>query len=1050
MGPPRAPHGRALRAALAAPVSAALLLAPSVWAGPAPQAAEAAWADVAATVFQTYGKDEGLPHPLVTALAQDGEGFIWASTQGGLARWDGYRFRTYRLDPAGSSGSWIEALHADAHGRLWVIDAARGLALYDRTADRFVTVSAARSLLSAGLVRAMADDGAGGLWIGAGRDLDHFDPATGAFTASRHRDGDPQSLPYGRVEAILRGRDGALWVGGEFGLVRRDPGQAAFMPVKLGPQVSAGAPAPVRTLFEDDGGRLWIGTAGHGALALDRGAAAPRRVEAAMTGDALLQSGTIDAIAAVGEREVWLGLDGGGVVAVNETTGAVRRIRHDATQPSSLPHDEVSAMLRDRSGSLWIGGYGGLSRYTPNDDAVLTVFGGSTHRDGVTGADVNVVFPAPDGAIWLGFVGGGVDIVDPARGRIGALHASAGPAAGALPKGPVYAMAADEAGNVFIGTARGLYRVARGERRVALVPVPGRDPHGPINALLVRGREVWIAGALDGLWVIDARGAPLKAHGPFEGLDPRLAALQPGRNGDLWVGAFNGVDRIDLVTRAVDRIAPDPADPAALPSSPVSSLLIDGRGRLWVGTLGGGVAVLTGRDSRGRPRFRRIGVADGLPTLNIGKLLADSAGRVWASTDDGLAVIDPQTFVARALSRPEGVVISNYWVGSGAATRAGELVFGGEGGLTVVRPARLRAWDDHPPLVATEARVGGRPVSVERFNGAGSDAPLVVTPDANRVVVEFAALDYTAPDRNLYAFKLDGFDRDWIYRDSRHRSAGYTNLSPGRYVLRVRGANRDGVWTRRELRVPIRVMPAWYQTFWFETLAVVLALEGVLVLVQVRTVYLHQRQRTLERQIEERTRDLALSTDRLRVAVAQLEGANKRLAQQAHRDPLTGLINRRRFFELAAEQLALARRRQWACSVFMVDLDHFKQINDTFGHAGGDETLRAAAQCIVRTVREIDIVARFGGEELAVLLPETDATAARLIAERLRGALAALEIPFEGRVIRITASVGVAAWNPSEGGIEAALDRADGALYRAKLAGRDTVAAEPPLLGDEP
>jgi diguanylate cyclase (GGDEF)-like protein len=390
------------------------------------------------------------------------------------------------------------------------------------------------------------------------------------------------------------------------------------------------------------------------------------------------------------------------------------------------------------------------------------------------------------------------------------------------------------------------------------------------------------------------------------------------------------------------------------------------------------------------------------------------------------------------------VAIRNYWVGAGAVTPQGELLFGGEGGLTVVRPDRLRSWTDHPPIVVTAARIAGRPVPAGRFNGAGSNEPLVITPGANQVAVEFAALDYTAPDRNLYASKLDGFDRDWAYRDSLHRGAGYTNLPPGRYTLRVRGSNRDGAWSTPELRVPIRVAPAWYQTLWFEGAAAALALAAVLGLVQARTAYLRRGQRALERQIEDRTRDLELAADRLRMANAELEDANARLAEQAHRDPLTGLVNRRRFFEAAAEHLALARRHQRPCSVLMADLDHFKRINDTFGHAGGDEALRAAAQCVLETVREVDVVARFGGEELAALLPETDAPAAWLIAERIRGALAALEIPFEGRVIRVTASVGVAEWSPDDGGVEAALNRADLALYRVKQAGRDGVAMEPP------
>ncbi len=1033
---------------MAAVVFAVLLLAVA-GSAPAAQPARTRWADLADTAFQTYGKDQGLPHPLVTALAQDGDGFIWASTQGGLARWDGYRFRTYRLDPAAAPGGWVEALHADTRGRLWVADAAGGLSFYDRTHDRFVAMAAARRILSAGYVRSLADDGAGGLWIGAGRELDHFDPAAGALTPLVHKDSDPGSLPSGRVRVVLRGRDGRLWVGGDFGLVRRDGGSGAFIPARFPLSLSEGDLLSVRTLFEDAAGRLWIGTAGHGAFVVDRGAGSPQPIEESGPPKSRLRSETINAIAAADADEIWLAVDGGGIVAVNRTTGATRRIRHDATLPSSLPHDEVSAMLRDRAGSLWIGGYGGLSRYTPNAAAVVTVLGGSMRRNGLSASDVNAVLPTRDGRIWLGFVSGGVDILDPDGARVGALRADADRPDTALPKAAIYAMAADEAGDVFIGSMHGLYKVARGSRRVALVRVPGRDLRAPINALMIRGEDVWIAGAFDGLWVVSTTGAASTAfgRGALAGLtDPRLATLQPGQQGELWVGAFNGVDRIDLATGAVtDRILPESADPAALPNSPISSLLIDKRGRLWVGTLGGGVAVLIGRKAGGKARFHRIGLADGLPALNIGKLQLDGRGRVWASTDDGLAVVDPDTFAARALSAADGVAIRNYWVGAGAVTQQGELLFGGEGGLTVVRPERLRWWDDRPPIVVTEARVGGKIVPAGRYNGAGSNEPLVVTPGSNRVAVEFAALDYTAPDRNLYASRLDGFDRDWIYRDALHRGAGYTNLPPGPYTLRVRGSNRAGVWTTRELRVPIRVTPAWYQTLWFRVVAVALALAAVLGVVQARTAYLHRRQRALERQIEERTRDLEVSSDRLRIANAELEDANARLAGQAHRDPLTGLVNRRRFFELAADQLALARRHRRPCSVFMVDLDHFKRINDTFGHAGGDEALCAAAQCVVETVREVDIVARFGGEELVALLPETDAPAAGLIAERVRGALAALEVPYEGQIIRITASVGVAAWSPSEGGIEDALRRADLALYRVKQAGRDGVAMEPPV-----
>jgi diguanylate cyclase (GGDEF)-like protein len=199
--------------------------------------------------------------------------------------------------------------------------------------------------------------------------------------------------------------------------------------------------------------------------------------------------------------------------------------------------------------------------------------------------------------------------------------------------------------------------------------------------------------------------------------------------------------------------------------------------------------------------------------------------------------------------------------------------------------------------------------------------------------------------------------------------------------------------------------------------------------VQLRTRGLRRRRVQLEHEVAERTKALAIS--------------NAELERLAHHDPLTGLGNRRRFLEITSDLLALARRHHRPCSVMMIDLDRFKRINDSFGHGGGDETLRRAADCLVGSLRGEDAIARFGGEEFAVFLPETALATASLAAERFRLSLEALEIPYEGTVIRVTASIGVASWHEAEAGIGPALERADAALYRVKQAGRNGVGVEP-------
>jgi signal transduction histidine kinase len=371
--------------------------------------------------------------------------------------------------------------------------------------------------------------------------------------------------------------------------------------------------------------------------------------------------------------------------------------------------------------------------------------------------------------------------------------------------------------------------------------------------------------------------------------DGRVVTMARGTADDVWVGTRNGLNRLDLVTGAVERIPPNPSDPAALAAGCVTSLLLDSKARLWIGTLGGGIQVLAHRDSTGRPRFRRIGTAEGLPSANVKMLLQDTQGKIWASTDDGLAEVDSDTLAVRALRRADGVAFASYYGGSGARTPEGALLFGGDG-LTVVRPERLKDWGFRPPVVVTDARIGGQPVLADRFNGAGSAEPLLITPKANSLAVEFSALDYTAPERNRYAYKLDGFDTNWVETDPTRRLAVYTNLPPGNYALHLRGSNRDGVWTEKTLQLPIQVLPAWYQTLWFKLALFAAGIAAVAVLVQARTAFLRQRQRELQGQVEARTAEVVHQKEVVEQQKAVVELRNieveqqRAVAEQAHRN----------------------------------------------------------------------------------------------------------------------------------------------------------------------
>gem|GEM_PF-6468532 len=288
--------------------------------------------------------------------------------------------------------------------------------------------------------------------------------------------------------------------------------------------------------------------------------------------------------------------------------------------------------------------------------------------------------------------------------------------------------------------------------------------------------------------------------------------------------------------------------------------------------------------------MNRIGTADGLSDLDVDALVEDSSGAVWASTASGLLFgISSDREIFTTLGRAEGIGTRSFAWNAGAVTPRGELLFGGDGALTVLRPERLKPWDWRPPVVITDLRVGGHAVAPPSEIGAGAKTPIEILPNANSLAVEFSSLDYSAPERNRYAYKLEGYDKDWVATDSTRRLASYTNLPPGRYILHLRGTNRDGVWTEKAFDLPIRVAPAWYQTIWFRFVLAALALAAVWLVVRMRTSYLRQRQLILEQQVRQRTSELRLSNEQLEQRTAELAESLQEVAES--RSKVTNLLD---------------------------------------------------------------------------------------------------------------------------------------------------------------
>ena len=825
------------------------------------------WAQLATPLFEHLGLEHGLPHPVAMALAQDGDGYLWIGTQRGLARWDGYRMRSFlhhQADPHSLPGDFIQVLHVDAQGRLWVGTTNAGLAMWDRVNERFIPSPIGKN----GNITAMASDGSGGLWVAHAGGLDYV-LADGRIGHHYGRDDPaPYHLPDPQIRALLLDQHGDLWIGTGSGLARRDHRNGALLPVPVSAPGVEHWRDTVLALAQNSQGQIAFGTlksgiglvnsgsgAGNGG---GNGSASPHARILALPEVPDLQAHMVLAMTEATPGRWWAATYGGGVVELDMVSGRAHRIQHQAAIGASLRNDRTAALLRDRSGLLWVANELSVDFHDPNNAAIGAVFGGHNLLE----SGVTALMTDAGGRAWIALADQGIDLIAPDGKRIAALRPDPAQPDSALPNRVVLALAEAEPGEAWIGTQLGLYHTNSQGRAVSRIALPGPNPYPRVGTVLVRQGKVWL-GTFGGLLCYDPQAASVRTfvqgRASAGGLtDNRIHAVLEDRDSALWVATRNGLNRLDPASGAVEQIQADAASASGLSEPLVSSLAIDRKGRLWVGTTGGGINLLEARDAHGKSRFRRLGLQDGLPSMAVTTLAVSSDGRIWAATADGMAVFDPDTLRARALGRPDGLAFRTFFVGAVAQTPEADLLFGATEGLAVVHPALLGEWRYRPPLVLSAVAIDGRaviPAQMQEANGRPG-LSLTLPPDSKSFEVSLAALDFSASAHNRYAYRLEGYERRWNEADANRRTLTYTNLAPGHYQLHLRGSNRNGVWSGQELSMEVRVLPAWHQTWWAYAAYLLAAGLLALSLYRWRVSSLHRRGAMLEAQVYSRTQHL--------------------------------------------------------------------------------------------------------------------------------------------------------------------------------------------------
>jgi ligand-binding sensor domain-containing protein/signal transduction histidine kinase len=810
--------------------------------------------------FETITTRQGLPDDALYAVAEDSLGFLWVGTRQGLARFDGYRVHVYAqnaADPGALPDDTVRALLPGPDGAMWVGTSKSGLVRFDARKEVFEPIAGEPSDLATAPVFALAADGAGGVWCAYKFGLAHY-KAEGIW--EQFHLGDETGFPFKQVFSILSDRAGNLWVGGDDGVALRRAGDAKFTAIAAENDARALGKQHIWALFEDSRGRIWVGSDGDGIGVIEPGSGHIHAVFGLTGPESLIGSATVRGFIEPAPDELWIPTFGNGLITVNFATGLRRRWTDDVSLQAPISNDFVRGIWQSRSGRVFLATERGLGSTDPLADGLLNLHPSPYRKAGLTGKSVFNVMADPDDDIWVGYDDGMIERID-STGQVRKARPDPALPSELMPKRQVQAIERLADGNIVVASD-GLYRI---DPRSMIIRPLGDKPalrEAWMPTLLVRPDGLWV-GTYDGLVHLDARTGRELGHFHHSADDPSslpdelVTKILAAADGHLWVATRSGLCHFDPEGGTCRTYRHDRADSASLSVNNINGMLGDDQGRLWIATQGGGIDVMeqAGSDDAKTPaHFRRIGHDQGLPDDFVGVMVKGADGRIWMNPPAGLTVIDPTSFQVTQFPVAPGVWQGSSPLKGSTVLSDGTILFPAEDGIIVVRPDRLRPRSNPARLVLSEVSLDRR-LSLPTVPIALGQ-PIILPPEQSGFRAEFSLLDLSAPATTRYAFKLDGFDRDWNDTTADRRSATYTGLDPGSYVLEVRAAADNGRGEEVKIAVPVEVQPAWYQTLIFHMTIVVLGLAGLIAAERARTALLRRRQRMLEAQIEERTASL--------------------------------------------------------------------------------------------------------------------------------------------------------------------------------------------------
>jgi ligand-binding sensor domain-containing protein len=651
---------------------------------------------------------------------------------------------------------------------------------------------------------------------------------------------------------VIQDKWGYFWIGTRYGLFRYDDSTKLYTPYFHDPEdhttISSNS---INDIYEDSKGRIWAGTQNGLNCYLGEGEGFVRYIHDPVDPHSL-SSNNVKAVFEDSRGIFWIGTKNM-LNILDRETGKFVHFSHTG-KSNSLSNDDVNCIFEDDMGSVWIGTFKGVNKVQQGTGKFNYYFRDPDDPYSLSSNVIHTILRDDDGKVWLG-TGKGVNILDRESGRYSRLYYRIDKY-NDLADERIRCIRKDRRGNFWIATdSKGLFRydpVRRSFKRYT----ESRGKAAGLNS----NNLLWVTEDHMGyIWV--GSGSGVNAFHPDSSRmrswvhDPRdtnsissnrIWIIYEDSRHNLWFGTNNG---LNLYKRKEDHFisyVSDAEDPNSISANTVFGIYEDSRQHLWIGTMGGGLNHFDPESGV----FTHLDENNGLPNNVVYITLEDRMGNLWLTTNWGLSKFNPASGEFVNYDVNDGLQGNEFNGGAWFHAPDGEMFFGGMDGFNSFYPETILRNENPPRVVITAFKKLNEAIKREFTDGD----TISLNHDDNFFSIEFSALDYSNPAKNNYAFMLENYDEDWIFRDADRRIAEYTRVTPGSYVFRVIGSNNDGVWNEEGISLSIVILPPWWDTTLFRVIF------GALVFA-VLWSFIYWRIRVIKRKHEVEKRVLAIEKE---------------------------------------------------------------------------------------------------------------------------------------------------------------------------------------------